>query len=577
MAKRAALALALATLFLLLTISSGASEFAKEQYLSQAQAEALIKLVRAQIGQGQAIPTTNELTVEFKNPVMVGWQDKNGKYRLAVARGTSIREAAISASQKLLAIGEIPQGSRLYVSVLLSYSALPEDKKSVLGNGLYGLGYNSENKTCFATPEFLFYRGINLNGAKRSLKESQECCIAQEFGTKGFSRFKSQTIVERQDGSAAILFRGAYPVKLEEVNPENVRKDVKLGADFLVGMIRPNGQFYYQYDPRTDKLEETSYNLLRHAGTVYSLYQVCRNLSAPEYCDAAERAWDWLVSKVKTEKVGDKVIAYPEYKESIKLGGIGLMLIALAERAKATGKYDRELAKELVNFVEFMQRPNGDVYYYYKQLKGESGRRAEHKAFYYPGEATLGLIRVYEVDKDPRFLELAEKSANFLVDKRWRILGIEITVPPDAWLTMALCELYQIDPKPKYSNYAFKLAQRMISEQHSDAPYPDYVGGFSGMPPGVTATGGRMEAITATYFLAKNLKMDTTDLVRVIKLAVRFQINCTVREEDYLFYPNPSRALGIFRRSPTSHEARIDYNQHNLSSLLSAMNILAGK
>lgn len=574
MTKRKFIILILAALSICYFFNLNASAVSKDFSISQAQANKIIELISATID-GQQTPSVPELEIEFKNPVIVGWQSKDGSYRFVAAQGTNLKEAIISASQKMADLGKIPQDSRLYASVILSYSSLPENKKNVFANGLFGLGYNSMGQTCFIPPEIIFYRAIGLNQAKRILKEQPPCCIEGSFGQNGFFRFKSQSMVERQDGSVALLFRGNYTIKPEEVTSENVRKHIKLGADFLVRLIREDGQYYYQYDPRVDKLEAVSYNLLRHAGTTYSLYQVCRHLADMQYCDAAERTWEWLVNKVKTEKVGDKTIAYPEYREKIKLGGVGLMLIAMAERAKATGRYDKELARKLVNFVEFMQKPNGDVYYYYTPHKGNQGRSDEHKAFYYPGEATLGLVRIYQIEKDPEILRIAKKTADFLVDKRWKILGIEITVPPDAWLTMALCELYQIERNSKYAKYAFKLADRMISEQHEDAPYPDYVGGFAGMPPGVTPTGGRMEAITAAYYLAKELNMDTTKFLNSIKKAARFQMNCIVREEDSFFYPNPTFALGIFRKSATSHEARIDYNQHNLSSLLFTMKILS--
>ena len=541
---------------------------AHEQFLSQNQADELMALVRAVVSGGE-IPDTPALEISTQHPVIVGWQDERGNYGFAAATGDTLRDATIAAAGEL----SVPKSARLYASVIYKRSRMPNKKKGVFKRGLYGLARNDGSKTCFVPAELIFYRGMSLNGAKRTIRENPPCCINESYGPEGYFRFRATSVVERADGSAAILFRGAYPPKVGELIPEFLRKNIELGADFLVRMIRENGQYYYQYDPRRDKPDRIRYNLLRHAGTTYSLYQVCRHLNEPKYCEAAERAWKWLTGQMKTERKGDVTIAYPEFKGRVKLGGAGLSLICLAERAKATGKYDKQLAQRLVNFVEYMQKPNGDVYYYYdiRTHRGVDKR----KAFYYPGEMTLGLIRLYQVDNDPRYLEIARRTAEFLIDMRWKILGIEVAVPPDAWLTMALVELYEIDPKPKYAKYALKMTNRMLSEQLGDVPYPDYVGGFVRTPPGVTPAGGRMEAITAAYYLMKKLGKDTSRIERAMKLATRFQINCLVREEDHFFYPNPTRALGIFRKKPTSHMARIDYNQHNLSSLLIMMKILA--
>ncbi|HDH97456.1 MAG TPA: hypothetical protein ENF73_07000, partial [Proteobacteria bacterium] len=523
---------------------------------------------------GAPVPETPELTDPSERPVIAGWQDEDGDYAFAAATGQNLREAALNAARKLLDKADIPASARLYVSVIYKRSRMPESKKTkrVFRYGLYGLAKNFGDKTCFIPPEIAFYRSMKLNKAKRMLDESPPCCIDGSYGPSGYFRFRSKTAVERADGSVALLFRGSYLVKPDDLTPEFVRKNIKLAADFLVRMIREDGRYYYRYYPAQDRLDRTGYNLLRHAGTTYSLYQACRHLAAPKYCDAAERAWEWLKNQMKIERKDNGIIAYPEYRGKVKLGGAGLSLICLAERAKATGRYDEQLAERLANFIEYMQKPNGDVYYYYDPVK----RRGvdKRKAFYYPGEATLGMVRLYQVDKKPRYLEIAKRTADFLIDRRWKILGIEVAVPPDAWLTMALAELYEIDGDPKYARYALKLTDRMLSEQLGEVRYPDYDGGFVKQPPGSTPAGGRMEAVTAAYYLAKKLGVDTSRIEESILRATRFQINCIVREEDSLFYPNPRRALGLIKSKPTIHKVRIDYNQHNISSLIFEMKIL---
>jgi len=564
---------AIVSLVILLTVAS-TSVADRARVLTQSQAEQLIGVLRA-VADGAPVSETPELMDPSERPVIAGWQDEYGDYAFAAATGANMREAAISASQKLLKKTNVPESARLYASVVYKRSSMPDTKKTkkVFRYGLYGLAKNFGDRTCFIPPEIAFYRTMKLSAAKRMLSESPPCCIDSPYGPSGYFRFKSKTVVERKDGSTAPLFRGAYPVKMDDLSSEFLRKNIKLAADFLVRMIREDGRYYYQYYPAQDRLDRTGYNLLRHAGTTYSLYQACRHLAAPEYCDAADRAWEWLKNQMKTERKGNGIVAYPEYRGKVKLGGAGLSLICLAERAKATGKYDKGLAEKLANFVEYMQKPSGDVYYYYDLTKKKGVDK--RKAFYYPGEATLGMIRLYQVDKKPRYLEIAKRTADFLIDRRWKILWIEIAVPPDAWLTMALCELYGIDPKPKYAKYALKMAERMMSEQLDKVRYPDYDGGFVRQPPGSTPAGGRMEAITAVYYLAKELGTDTGRIEDSIMRATRFQINCITREEDYLFYPNPQRALGLIRKTPVTHKVRIDYNQHNISSLLFTMKILS--
>ena len=64
-------------------------------------------------------------------------------------------------------------------------------------------------------------------------------------------------------------------------------------------------------------------------------------------------------------------------------------------------------------------------------------------------------------------------------------------------------------------------------------------------------------------------------LLQVLELGVRFQLQTQLRPESAMYLPDPQRAIGGFRRSLTNFEIRIDYVQHNISSLLLLRRILA--
>src|SRR5215213_1853146 len=51
------------------------------------------------------------------------------------------------------------------------------------------------------------------------------------------------------------------------------RDRIALAVSWLAQMLRPIGTFYYIYDPTQDLVEDQEYNEVRHAGTVYSLFQ----------------------------------------------------------------------------------------------------------------------------------------------------------------------------------------------------------------------------------------------------------------------------------------------------------------
>jgi hypothetical protein len=47
-----------------------------------------------------------------------------------------------------------------------------------------------------------------------------------------------------------------------------------------------------------------------------------------------------------------------------------------------------------------------------------------------------------------------------------------------------------------------------------------------------------------------------------------------IRMDTAFLWPDPKRALGVFRHHPGLANTRIDYNQHNISGLLVTAGIL---
>ena len=64
------------------------------------------------------------------------------------------------------------------------------------------------------------------------------------------------------------------------------------------------------------------------------------------------------------------------------------------------------------------------------------------------------------------------------------------------------------------------------------------------------------------------------DVIESIQSAIAFQMQTQFHPESVLYLRDPERALGGFHRSLTIFEIRIDYVQHNISSLLCAHRLL---
>jgi hypothetical protein len=262
-----------------------------------------------------------------------------------------------------------------------------------------------------------------------------------------------------------------------------------------------------------------------------------------------------------------------------KLGAVGLSVLNLVERERAVGDHrDRDLLRKLGAFIVSQQREDG---YWPSLFAWRPGLVVgDWQSIYYPGEALLALVRLYRLDPDPSYLRAALRGAEFLVHRRWKWGGIELFVPPDAWLAQALSELDALAPAAWLRDYALKIVEvtELTTLRSREGAPPDLAGGpASGFGfPGVTPTGSRNEATTAVYELLRRRgeRAEAARLRELALVAARFSLSQQFRPRNSYFLPEPARARGGFRGTPIDGAIRIDYVQHNVTGLLGVLGIL---
>jgi hypothetical protein len=142
-----------------------------------------------------------------------------------------------------------------------------------------------------------------------------------------------------------------------------------------------------------------------------------------------------------------------------------------------------------------------------------------------------------------------------------------VELPHDHWLLYGLNELYRLRPNPLYLSHSRRIVDAIITSQHRNNVDLDWIGGFYS-PPRSTPAATRTEGLCAAYQLQQEFNGATEGIVETAELALRFQLQTQLTPESVMYLPEPQRALGGFRRSLTEFEVRIDYVQHNISSLL---------
>jgi hypothetical protein len=239
-------------------------------------------------------------------------------------------------------------------------------------------------------------------------------------------------------------------------------------------------------------------------------------------------------------------------------------LIELDQKSSA----HRANAVRLATQILAMQRKDGSFQTRYRIRSTDPEGTA---SLYYPGEAILGLVRLFKLNGDRRLLAAARGGANFLIESQRKMM----VLPPDAWLMQALEALYDVGHERKYADHTIALADGMIAEQYAEG-YPDsYAGGFGPGPPRSTPAASRAEGLVSAYRVARAVGDDrATRISTSLKASARFQLMQQFTTENSGSLPNPTQARGGFREGLTSLRIRIDFVQHNISSLLGIAAVL---
>jgi hypothetical protein len=207
-----------------------------------------------------------------------------------------------------------------------------------------------------------------------------------------------------------------------------------------------------------------------------------------------------------------------------------------------------------------------------------SGKISDFVSQYYPGEALLALCRLYDLDKNETWLDVAEKGAKYLILVRDDNYSTYDLIH-DHWLIMALNELYRFRDNPLYYNHSMRIAESIMNFQRDGenrkTEYSNWLGSYY-TPPRSTPTATRSEGLIAAYRLAKDFGNNTImeKIFQSILLGIKFQLQTQFTKDNIIDLPNPQKAIGGFHSSLTDYTIRIDYVQHNISSILGLYDII---
>ena len=388
--------------------------------------------------------------------------------------------------------------------------------------------------------------------------------------------------------SASINQAPTLPSKDEKAAPtdllsnENVEASIAMATDYLSRNVLSDGRFNYQVNMNPSVKLNRKYNMLRHAGTIYAMatqqQRVPNDKVKSTILEAANYLRDKAIGPVEGQEQLLAVWSDPAINGTgdtlqAKLGGAGLGIVALTSVNKIEpGFIPIGDLQAIGRFILFMQQEDGSFYSKYSPTDGFD----DWVSLYYPGEAALGLIMLYEQDGDEKWLIAALRALEYLATSR----AGEWEAPPDHWALIATarilnCEDPRIENQRKLLvDHAVQICDTIIRDRAISRTAPEpYYGGFSA-DGRTTPAATRLEGLLAAICFVPT-DHDIRPLLEVaIDDGMRFLIRSQVREGEFAgAFP---RAIGrIPEITPTmrefnqrSTEIRIDYVQHAVSAMI---------
>lgn len=331
-----------------------------------------------------------------------------------------------------------------------------------------------------------------------------------------------------------------------EVTGESVREMIEGSADYLSRQVQDNGRFIYDYYPQYD-MDTGSYNMVRHAGAVWSMVQAYSLSPSESLASSIRRELDYLKSQMLYD--GERGHVFDESEEKIFLGSDALATLALVEYQEVfqDDSYQDVCLSLGESILAALDEETGEYYHVFdREFNGVEKTRT----VYYDGEATFALVRLYGLTGDERYLMAAEAAVDHFIEANY----IQYR---DHWVEYSVNELTKyVDDNPAYWNLLMRNAldnldviNRMYSSPTNFELLMNAFDAYTRMPSSVSIT--EEEKQTLFDAIALQAKKSSGDFFY---------------PEYAMYMANPPYILNSFMMRDAGYRTRIDDVQHNIGA-----------